>query len=448
LPKLKIAVVGSGISGLSCAWALSQRHEVTLIEADNRLGGHSHTVNVATSSGVVPVDTGFIVYNTWTYPNFTALLDYLEQDSTPTQMSFAVTAEGGRYEYSGNNLATLFGTARQWLSPSHWRMMLDLLRFYRNAESHVATVPEGTTLGDYLKRFGYGEHFIQRHILPISGAIWSATPTQIAAYPFHAFIRFFSNHKLFNLGNRPDWHTVSGGSQDYVKKLVEDSRFTTRIASPVASVARHTDHVRLNFANGGHASFDHVVLATHADTAHSLLAEPTQLENELLPVFKTSANKVYLHRDEKLMPQRRRFWSGWNYRMQDQGDAATPDVTYWMNALQKLKSSEQHFVSLNPQLPPAAELIDGIFCYRHPMFSTSTLSAQKRLWSLQGVDRIWYCGAWFGAGFHEDGLQAGLAVAEQLGGVRRPWNVAHESGRIHLHNQPLPQPDTLVEATE
>lgn len=448
MPKLRIAVVGSGIAGLSCGWALSQRHDVTLIEADSRIGGHSNTVTVKTAAGPVAVDTGFIVFNTWTYPNFTAMMDYLDQDITPTQMSFAVTADNSRYEYSGNHLGTLFGTAQQWLSPTHWRMMFDLLRFYRKAESHMPLVREGITLGQYLSDYGYGETFIQRHILPMSGAIWSATPDQIAEYPFHAFIRFFTNHRLFNLGNRPDWHTVTGGSREYVTKLIDDARFTTRVSLPVVRLERHSDGVLLHFANGGSEKFDQVVMATHADTALGILAKPSVLEHELLSEFKTSANTVYLHRDKKLMPKHRRFWSGWNYRLHNDDALTRPEVTYWMNALQKLPPTDNHFVSLNPVMKPDAHLIDGVYNYRHPMFNNATLAVQKQLWSLQGVDRVWYCGAWFGAGFHEDGLQAGLAVAEQLGGVLRPWNVEQESSRIYVHGTPLPVPGALTEAAE
>ncbi len=363
-------------------------------------------------------------------------------------MSFSVSAEAGRYEYSGDHLGTLLGRARQWFSPSHWRMMFDLLRFYKKAESHIADVPEGTTLGQYLHDYGYGDYFMQRHILPMSGAIWSATPDQMAAYPFHAFIRFFSNHRLFILGNRPDWQTVTGGSIEYVQKLIQDSRFTMRTGVSVASVERYDDCIELLFADGQRERFDQIVLATHADTALSLLAEPTEREAELLSVFETSANTVYLHRDAALMPRKRRFWSGWNYRMHAGVQKTRPEVTYWMNALQKLKSPDQHFVSLNPEKLPDPSLTDGVFHYRHPLFNEATLHAQKELWSLQGVNRVWFCGAWFGSGFHEDGLQAGLAVAEQLGGVRRPWSVEHESGRIHLQPTSQPIPNVLTEAAE
>lgn len=448
MSKLKIAVVGSGISGLSCAWALSQRHHVTLIEADSRVGGHANTVNVQTSAGPVAVDTGFIVFNAWTYPNFTALMDYLDQPVVSTQMSFSVSADHGRYEYSGAHIGTLFGTALQWASPRHWRMMADLVRFYKKAEGHAKLVPCGTSLGDYLRDYGYGESFMQRHILPMAGAIWSATPEQIAAYPFHAFIRFFTNHKLFELGQRPDWNAVKGGSSAYVAKLVEDARFETRLSAPVTRVVRTARGVAVHHRSGIVEDFDQVVLATHADVALRLLAQPSDLEQILLSPFKTSANRVYLHRDKSLMPRTRRFWSGWNYRMPQGHTTAAPEVTYWMNLLQKLVSPDQHFVSLNPQVKPRADLVDGIFDYRHPMFNDVTMEAQQQLWQLQGADRIWFCGAWFGAGFHEDGLQAGLAVAEQLGGVRRPWNVAEESGRIHLGAIQEPQPPVVAEAAE
>jgi predicted NAD/FAD-binding protein len=440
VPKLKIAVVGSGVSGLSSAWLLSQRHDVTLIEASDRLGGHANTASVQTPDGPVAVDTGFIVFNTWTYPNFTALMDYLDQSVVSTQMTFSVSAERGRYEYSGDHLGTLFGTARQWTSPQHWKMMWDLLRFYKKAETHAQHVPCGTSIGQYLQDYGYGQTFVNRHILPMAGAIWSAHPDEIAAYPFHAFIKFFANHKLFILGNRPDWKTVQGGSREYVKKLEEDAKFRVRLSSPVAAIKRHHGGVDISYRNGSTESFDQVVIATHGDTALKLLANPTDAEKELLQHFTTSPNRVYLHRDDALMPKTKRFWSGWNYRMPLGTGTERPEITYWMNSLQKLQSPLQHFVSLNPAKPPRAELTDGIYDYRHPVFNDATIEAQKDLWSLQGVDRVWFCGAWFGAGFHEDGLQSGLAVAEQLGGVRRPWDVKDESSRIHLGDAAAPLP--------
>jgi uncharacterized protein len=446
--KIRIAVIGSGIAGLSCAWLLSQRHDVTLVEADGRLGGHAHTVDVPTAHGKVAVDTGFIVSNTWTYPNFTALADYLDVDMVNTQMTFSVALDEGRYEYAGKHLGTLLGTRRQWLQPAHWRMMADLVRFYKTAEGKRASLPDDVTLGQFLAREGYGQGFIRHHILPIAGAIWSATPDEIAAYPFSAFVDFFANHKLFVLGNRPDWRTVKGGSRRYVERLAADGRFATRLNSPVAKITRHPGHATVAFADGTAEEFDHVVLATHGDQALRLLADPSARERDLLSPFRTSANRVVLHRDPALMPKTRRFWSAWNYRSGGDEPAPRLDVTYWMNALQKLDGPTQHFVSLNPETEPKPALVDGTYLYRHPIFTSQTLAAQKQLWSLQGVNRTWFCGAWFGAGFHEDGLQAGLAVAEHLGDVARPWSVPDHSGRIHVHAPHVGDPATTVLAAE
>lgn len=432
MKKIRIAVVGSGISGLSAAWLLSQRHDVTLLESDARLGGHSNTAVVNDGIRDVPVDTGFIVSNTWTYPNFTALMNYLDVAMTDTAMSFSVSADRGRYEYSGDSLGTLLGTARQWVSPWHWRMIADLVRFYRTAERKAPLLPETMTLGEFLVLENYGDTFMYRHILPMAGAIWSSTPDEVAAYPLRAFVRFFANHKLFALGNRPDWRTVTGGSQEYVKRLVADGRFTTRLSAPVALIRRERNAVQVTLQAGDRLDFDAVVLATHADQALRLLADPSTEERDLLRPFKTSPNRVLLHRDPRLMPRNRRFWSAWNYRGDDTGQDSRLSVTYWMNALQKLDTPKEYFVSLNPQEEPAPELTHSSWLYRHPLFNTETLAAQKDLWSLQGVNRTWFCGAWFGSGFHEDGLQAGLAVAEQLGGLSRPWRVANPSGRIHV----------------
>jgi uncharacterized protein len=429
LSSLKIAVIGSGISGLSCAWALSQRHQVTLIEAEDRLGGHSNTVDVALPhGGSVAVDTGFIVHNPGTYPNFVALLDYLDVGFEETEMSFSVSTHSGHYEYSGHDLSHLLGRARQWFNPKHLRMIYDLVRFYRaNARSDS---DDTLSLGEYLKQHGYSDGFIHGHILPIAAAIWSSSPEHMSAYPMGAFVRFFVNHNLFALGaDRPKWRTVSGGSRQYVEKLVSDAKFRSLVGLTVKSIARLGDQNIVNGAHGYRESFDHVVLATHADQALKLLAQPSEAETDLLQHFKTSPNRAVLHRDSSLMPRGRKYWSSWNYMGTREGSVS---VTYWMNELQRLRGPENYFVSLNPVVDPDAKLTDGTFIYRHPIFNAQTMAAQKQLWHLQGQQNTWFCGAWFGAGFHEDGLQAGLAVAEQMGGVRRPWSVLDESGRIHV----------------
>ncbi len=444
MSSLKIAVIGSGISGLSCAWALSQHHDVTLFESDDRIGGHSNTVDVQQmTGGAVAVDTGFIVHNPQTYPNFVALLDYLDVDYEETEMSFSVSNAAGRYEYSGHSVGRLLGKASQWASPTQWRLLYDLTRFYRTAQNK--SVDDAVTLGDYLSKERYSQSFIQNHILPIAAAIWSSTPSAMAHYPFNAFVRFFANHNLFNLGNRPKWRTVSGGSRSYVAKLAADSKFKVRLSLPVKSVERHVDHNVVIGPHGYAERFDHVVLATHADQALNLLAMPSAQEYGLLQHFKTSSNRAVLHRDKNLMPKSRRFWSSWNYMGTENGQVS---VTYWMNELQNLKSTEQHFVSLNPLMEPDPATLDGTFTYRHPVFTPQTLAAQKKLWGLQGQQKTWFCGAWFGAGFHEDGLQAGLAVAEQLGGVRRPWNVENESSRIYLNAPHKEAPQIWAQAAE
>ncbi len=444
MSTLKIAVIGSGISGLSCAWALSQRHDVTLIESEDRIGGHSNTVDVAESSGKsVAVDTGFIVHNPQTYPNFVALLDYLDAGYEETEMSFSVSNANGAYEYSGHSIGHLLGKASQWMSPKQWRLLYDLTRFYRTAQNQA--VDDKVTLGDYLLQECYSQSFINQHILPIAAAIWSSTPSDMAQYPFNAFVRFFANHNLFNLATRPKWRTVSGGSRSYVEKLLADSKFQVRLGLTVKSIERLGQHVIVNGPHDYTERFDHVVLATHGDQALALLAKPTDTEHELLQHFKTSKNRAVLHRDKSLMPKAKRFWSSWNYMGAENGQVS---VTYWMNELQNLKTAEQHFVSLNPLVEPDAAKLDGTFIYRHPIFTPQTLQAQKHLWSLQGMHNTWFCGAWFGAGFHEDGLQAGLAVAEQLGGVRRPWNVANESSRIYLSNTVKELPKSWAQAAE
>jgi uncharacterized protein len=448
LRRHSIAVIGSGISGLSCAWLLSQKHDVTLIEGDSRLGGHSHTVDVRVGPEKVAVDTGFIVSNTWTYPNFTALMDYLDQEMTETQMSFSVSMDNGRYEYSGDHFGTLLGSSRQWFDPRHWRMMKDLVSFYRGAEAKIADLPDDMTLGQFLAREGYGDGFINRHILPIAGAIWSASNQEIAQYPIKAFLKFFANHKLFILGNRPNWRTVAGGSRNYVRKLREDARFHVLSSTPVVRVERNSFAAKVVLEDGRSADFDHVVIATHGDQALRLLAEPTAEERDILRHFKTSRNEVVLHRDATLMPKTRRFWSGWNYRGNSSGETSHIAVTYYMNALQKLSSPAHHFVTLNTDKTIDPALVDGRYVYRHPVFTPEALAAQKELWSLQGVNRTWFAGAWFGAGFHEDGLQAGLAVAEHLGDMTRPWKVSEPSGRIHVGPAPLPADPPFVQAAE
>ncbi|RDV03591.1 NAD(P)/FAD-dependent oxidoreductase [Undibacter mobilis] len=429
---LKIAIIGSGISGMAAAWLLSGRHQVTVYERADRIGGHSNTVDARTPNGTVAVDTGFIVYNRQTYPNLTALFEHLNVASEATEMSLGVSLEGGALEYAGENLATVFAQKRNLFSPRFWSMLRDLRRFYKDAPDDMRRLGQQATLGDYLKLGGYGEAFRDDHLLPMAAAIWSAPAQAMLDYPAAAFIRFQENHGLLKLKDRPVWRTVKGGSRSYVTQLTKPYAERIRLNQTILSITRHVDGVDITSAGSGPERFDHVVLATHADQALALLTEPSAAERTLLTPFRYSRNLAVLHSDQRLMPKRRKVWSSWNYISGAQNaDALT--VTYWMNRLQNLRTDTPLFVTLNPAQPPHAGTIFHSEIYEHPLLDTAAMTAQTKLWSLQRRHRTWFCGAYFGAGFHEDGLQSGLAVAEALGGVRRPWNVENESGRIHMH---------------
>lgn len=434
--RLNVAVVGSGISGLSAAWLLAKRHRVVLYEADGRLGGHSHTVDVAG----VAIDTGFIVFNATTYPNLTALLAHIGITTKPSDMSFAVSLDSGRLEYSGTDLRGLFAQRRNAISPRFWRMLRDLVRFYREAPRDARKLGS-VTLDEYLDAAGYGDGFRNDHLYPMAAAIWSTPAAQIGAYPATAFIRFCETHGLLKLSDRPVWQTVVGGSRSYVRALTEMLP-EVAINTPVAEIARSAHGVEIVDRRGHRRRFDHVVMATHADQALATLADPSHDERRLLGAFGYIDNHAVLHCDARLMPRRRQVWSSWNYMTRDGDEGRRLAVTYWMNRLHGIENARALFVTLNPHRDIASEAVLKQVDYSHPRFDARALHAQNELWSLQGRRNTWFCGAYFGAGFHEDGLQAGLAAAEALGGVRRPWTVADESGRICLHETVSAMPET------
>lgn len=429
--RQNIAVIGSGIAGMSAAWLLSPRHDVTLYERNGRLGGHSNTVMVNTSLGATPVDTGFIVFNDVTYPNLTALFDHLGVPSKLSDMSFGVSLNGGRTEYSSVGASAFLCGGRNLMSPRFWSMTLDLLRFYRRAPLELAAAREDLiSLGEYLERRAYGEAFRRDHLLPQAAAIWSASMAEIHHYPACAFVRFFENHGLLKLKGRPLWRTVEGGSRTYVDKLTAPYARRARLNARSLAVRRDAGGAWLRAAGVEPVRYDAVVIAAHADEALAMLEDPTPEERSLLGAFRYAKNRAVLHTDASLMPRRRPLWASWNY-VGDHPDGGCT-VSYWMNKLQGLRCREQLFLTLNPRTMPRADSILYETDYDHPLFDAAAIRAQEKLWSLQGVRNTWFCGAHFGAGFHEDALQAGLAVAEQLGGVRRPWTVADESGRINL----------------
>jgi len=428
--RQNIAVVGSGIAGLSCAWLLSQRHDVTLYEANPSLGGHSCTVDARRPGGSVPVDMGFIVYNEVTYPNLTALFAHLGVPTQASDMSFAVSLEEGGFEYGGHDLQALFAQKRNVARPRFWSMLAQLLWLYRLAPQ-ASRVDPMQTLGAWLDQHHFTAGFQRDHLLPMAAAIWSCPIGAVRDQPAASFFRFCDTHGLVRLTNRPVWRTVSGGAREYVKRLagaIPGEKVTGR---EIVGVRRAADHAVVLDAQGGAARHDHVVLATHGDTAMSLLRDADDAEREVLGSFRTFANRAVLHGDASVMPKRRATWSSWNFCAAGDAERDPPVVTYWMNRLQGLPGADL-FVTLNPKREPAPGLVFEERDFTHPIFDAPALLAQKRIWGLQGARRTWFCGAYLGAGFHEDGLQAGLAVAELLGGVARPWRVAEPSGRLYL----------------
>jgi len=439
LPK-NLAVIGAGIAGLSAAWLTSRRHNVTLYEAEARLGGHANTVTVETGIGPIDVDTGFIVFNSGNYPNFEALLDYLDVNSIAAEMSFSASIGGGDFEYA-STFGGLLAQPGNLFSRDYWRMIAEIVKFYRQAEGLIDSPKlDGVTLGEFLDREGYSQALIDRHILPMSAAIWSCPAETIRSFPMRAFVRFFSNHRLFRIGAPTYWRTVRGGSRTYVEALTTDMRGPFRRRTAVRSVARTASGVMVVDADGRREFFDDVILATHADVTLALLSDASDEERRLLGAFRYTDNRAVLHEDEALMPKRRRAWACWNYL--DTGALANGTdlcVTYWMNALQSLDRRQNLFLTLNPVREPRDSAIKREFHYTHPVFDQAALDAQHELWRLQGKRSTWFAGAYFGYGFHEDGLQSGLAVAEKFG-VRRPWTIKNESGRL------APEPRLAIEA--
>lgn len=429
---LRIAVIGSGAAGLAAAWLLGRRHHVTLFEKDDRAGGHAHTAIVGEKGDLIAIDTGFIVYNDLTYPNLSAWLDHLGVATQASDMSFAVSRNNGNFEYKGGTFSDLLAQPSNLFRPRFYRMLLDLLRFYRTY--HDAHGPDTSiTLAQLLEQGNYSKTFLEDHLLPFAAAIWSSTPDRMLDYPARAFVQFCSNHGLLKLSHRPQWRTITGGSQAYVSQVLSEIGKRNFLSNAeVAQVRRTESGATLVFLDGRQRFYDHVVLATHADQALAVLDDADAMERRLLEPFKYELNSAVLHSDVSLMPKRRRAWASWNY-IDNENAIKKSTVSYWMNNLQNLACSQDYIVSLNPAHSPRPDLVVRSSMYSHPQFNTATYSAQEKLWLLQGRRNTWYCGAYFGAGFHEDAIQSGLAVAEQLGGISRPWHVSDPSGRIHIH---------------
>jgi uncharacterized protein len=411
----RIAVVGSGIAGLGAAWALSQRHDVTLFERELRLGGHSRTIDVVMGEQVTPVDTGFIVYNEKNYPNLTRLFAALEVPTEPSDMSFAVSGPGFEFAASASAIAR---RPQQLLARRTREVLRGIAEFRRHVGDHQVIDGVDLTLIDYLEKHGLPKAFIDDYLLPLTAAVWSGAGTEAASMPIGTFLEFLANHGLFEV-DRPQWRTVTGGSREYVERVAKAIP-KIRTGMSIHGVRRHLDGVEL-WTDEGSERFDAVVMATHAPVTLDLLGDAaTDREREILGTFRYARNRAVVHRDPALMPRRRSAWSSWNSIGGTSATATAPaTVTYWMNRLQNLDRRHPVFVTLNPDREPMG-VIDAVV-FAHPQFTPETDLAQRRLGEIQGADGIWYAGAWTGYGFHEDGLQSGLTVAAALG-APAPWH--------------------------
>lgn len=412
---MKIAIIGSGIAGLTSAYLLNRSHDITVFEAADWIGGHTHTVDVELNGRSYAIDTGFIVFNDWTYPNFIRLLGQLGVAFKPTEMSFSVSDPKTRTEYNGNNLNSLFAQRSNLWSLSFWGMLRDILRFNREALADLENqrIAQDTTLGDYLHSRGYGKRFIEHYIVPMGAAIWSMSLADMLAFPLQFFVRFFKNHGLLSVSNRPQWCVIEGGSSRYIEPLTASFAERIRLSCPVTRVERDADGVTVHSAAGSER-FDKVVFACHSDQALKMLAQPSTAEQEILGALPYAENDVVLHTDTRLLPKRPLAWASWNYRLGG-GEQQLAAVTYDMNILQGIEGDTTFCVSLNQTDTIEPSKVLARYRYAHPQYSLTGVSAQARWHELAGVNHTWFCGAYWANGFHEDGVVSGLRVASAFG---------------------------------
>lgn len=411
---MRIAVVGSGISGLVSAWLLSKRHEVVVYEADSRIGGHTHTVEVNGGERTFAVDTGFIVFNPENYPLFTRLMGLLGVESQPSNMSFSVRDERSGLEYNGTSLNSLFAQRRNLLRPGFLRMVRDIVRFFRDARELVGSSDFDLTLGDFVASRGYSREFMEWHLFPLASAVWSTGPSGITRFPAVALARFFNNHGFLQVEDRPRWRVLVGGSRSYLEPLSRPFRSAIRLGSPVAAVRRDPASVRVRTRGGDEDRFDHVVITAHSDQAIGMLEDPSPAEREVLGAIRYTPNDTVLHTDESLLPRRPRARASWNYHLPVRDDQL-PSVTYWMNLLQSIPGPTRFCVTLNrtDRIDPSRWI--RRMTYEHPLYDSAALRAQLRRKEISGVNRTSYCGAYWGYGFHEDGVRSAVEACRPLG---------------------------------
>ena len=410
---MRIAIIGAGVSGLVCAHLLQEQHEVTVFEANDYAGGHTNTVRVDTAYATHEVDTGFIVLNDRTYPKFERVLAGLGVATQPSDMSFSVS-DGADFEYNGASLNGLFARRSNLARPSFHRMVWDLLRFNREAPRLIGLNGSGPSLAQFLDDGGYSDEFVARLIVPQASAVWSADPGRMSEFPASMLAEFFANHGMFGLSGRPNWLTIAGGSSRYVEAITRPLGDRLHLSTPVRRLVRHPDWVELTPVGGEPQRFDEVIIATHSDQALAMLPDPTQAEVEVLGAIPYQPNEVVLHTDRSLLPRRRRAWASWNFHLADEPvDRST--VTYHMNRLQSLGSAPDFCVTLNRTNAIDPESVIRVLRYDHPLYTPTGLAAQRRWHEVSGVGRTHYCGAYWGYGFHEDGVVSALRVCARFG---------------------------------
>lgn len=412
---MNIAIIGAGISGLTAAYYLREKHNITVFESAPRIGGHTATVDIEHQGRDYAIDTGFIVYNDWTYPRFIELIDALGVDTQATEMSFSVRCDSSGLEYGGNNLNTLFAQRRNLLRPNFHRMLHDILRFNREAvrDLESGSIAADTTLGEYLTENRYGDAFTYQYLLPMGCAIWSVSTESMIEFPLLFFTRFFNNHGLLSVNDRPQWRVISGGSKNYLEPLTRDFRDSIQLNARISSVRRRQDAVELVLANGRIQSFDQVIFGCHSDQALQLLSDATQAERDALTAILYQSNEVVLHTDDALLPQRRLAWSSWNYWLRERYQQRAV-LTYDMNILQGIESDATFCVTLNATEAIDPNKIIETFNYSHPVFSLDSVAAAAKIDNFNGLNRSWFAGAYLGNGFHEDGVVSGRRVADAI----------------------------------
>jgi predicted NAD/FAD-binding protein len=409
---MRIAVIGSGISGMVAAYRLSRGHEVTVYEAGAYVGGHTNTVDVEYEGKSYAVDTGFIVFNDWTYPRFIEIMSELGVSWQPSSMSFSVRCEKTGLEYNGTNLNALFAQRRNFLRPAFLRMIKDILRFNRRAPE-LLRGDGAESLGEYLRRESYSRYFVDHYIIPMGAAIWSSRPIDMLHFPARFFVEFFANHGFLSVNERPTWRVIRGGSREYVKRLTAPYASRIHLNSPVASLQRQRHQVALRLRNGSVEHFDDVVLACHSDQALKLLSDPSPEECAILGAIPYQANEALLHTDARLMPKRALAWAAWNYHLPiEQYERVT--VTYNMNILQSIAAPAQFLLTLNRGADVDPARVIGRYVYDHPVYTSRAVAAQARRHEINGVRHTYYCGAYWGYGFHEDGVKSALVAVEEF----------------------------------